>query len=252
MTEVIRYESLRNGKIGKVVSQTDTEVILDFDGDQKTIKMPNLKRWYKPCGLVHQEDVDEENIQAEKKAKLDRMVSSPDKPNGDEPPKEDCSKLAVKILSYLEKQGCLTKKTCTYVRIRLQGSKRNIMEVWYGKKLRGIKIVVRSEAVLQDKRLYDLGRTVPVSHKYTLDHIYKFNNSSNIADIYAIIDTIIAYEKNNPPKPHPGSGKRGTGRVNGKQSLAYKRKNLGIKSDDEIAKEQEQKEHEEQEEQIIQ
>lgn len=233
MTEVERYESLRNGKIGTVVSRTETEVILDVEGNHKTIKMDNLKRWYKPCGIIEQTDVDKENEQADKKAKLDKMVSKPDKPNGDEPPKEDCLKLATKIISYLEKNGCLTKKTCSYVRVRLNGFKRNLMELWYGKKLKGIKIVVRSEAVMSNKKLYDLGRTVPPTHMYTLDHIYKFNNSSDIADIYAIIDAVIVFEKNNPPKPHPGSGKRGTGKVNGKESLAYKRKNLGVKADDE-------------------
>ena len=233
MTEVERYESLRNGKIGTVVSRTETEVILDIEGNHKTIKMDNLKRWYKPCGIIEQADVNKENEQASKKAKLDKMVSKPDKPNGDEPPKEYCSKLATKIISYLEKNGCLTKKTCSYVRVRLNGFKRNLMELWYGKKLKGIKIVVRSEAVMSNKKLYDLGRTVPPTHMYTLDHIYKFNNSSDIADIYAIIDAVIVFEKNNPPKPHPGSSKRGTGKVNGKESLAYKRKNLGIKADDE-------------------
>lgn len=237
--EVMRYESLRNGKIGTVVSRTDSEVVLDIEGNHKTVKLDNLKRWYKPCGIIEQADVDKENELAEKKAKLDKMVSKPDKPNGDEAPKEDCSKLATKIISYLEKNGCVTKKTCSYVRVRLNNVKRNLMELWYGKKLKGIKIVVRSEAVMGNKKLYDLGRTVPPTHMYTLDHIYKFNNSSDIADIYAIIDTVIVYEKNNPPKPHPGSGKRGTGKINGRESLAYKRKNLGIKSDDEKQSESE-------------
>lgn len=237
---VERYESLRNGKIGTLVSRTETEVVLDFEGNHKTIKNDNLKRWYKPCGIVEQADVDEANKEASKVDKLNKMVSKPDKPNGDDAPKEDCSQLATKIISYLEKNGCLTKKTCSYTRVRLEGFKRNIMEVWWGKKLRGLKVVVRSEAIMSNKKLYELGRTVPPTHMYTLDHIYKFNNSTDMADIYAIIDAVIVFEKNNPPKAHPGSGKRGTGKINGKESLAYKRKNLGIKADDE--KEQDIKE----------
>lgn len=249
--EVVRYESLRNGKIGTVISRTESEVVLDIEGNHKTVKIANLKRWYKPCGIIEQADVDEENKQASKIDKLNKMVSKPDRPNGDTPPKEDCSKLATKIISYLEKNGCVTKKTCSYVRVRLEGFKRNLMELWYGKKLKGIKIVVRSEAIMQNKKLYELGRTVPPTHMYTLDHIYKFDNSSDMADIYAIIDAIIVFEKNNPPKAHPGSGKRGTGKINGKESLAYKRKNLGIKADDEKSETEEVEQSNSQEKQLV-
>ncbi len=233
MSEVERYESIRNGKIGTVVSKSDTEVVLDLDGEQRTIKMANLKRWYKPCGIIEEEDVKQENEQASRVELLNKMVSRPDRPNGDEPPKEDCLKLATKIISYLEKNGCLTKKVCSYTRIRLQGFKRNIMEVWWGKRLKGLKLVVRSEAIIGNKQLYDLGRTVSPTWFYTLDHVYRFNNSSNMADIYAIIDTVIAYEKNYKPKPHTGARKRGTGKIDGKNTLAYKREILGIKADNE-------------------
>lgn len=233
MAEIERYESLRNGKIGTVVSKSETEVVLNIDGQEKTIKMSNLKRWYKPCGIIEEADVQEENKQADRVEQLNKMVSKPDKPNGDEPPKEDCLKLATKIISYLEKNGCLTKKTCSYTRVRLEGFKRNIMEVWWGKRLKGVKVVVRSEAIIGNKQLYELGKTVPPTHFYTLDHVYRFNNSSNIADIYAIIDAVIVYEKNYKPKAHPGSGKRGTGKIDGKNTLAYKREVLGIKADNE-------------------
>ena len=239
MSEIERYESLRNGKIGTVVSRTETEVVLNIDGQEKTIKMSNLKRWYKPCSIIEEADVKKENEQASRVDQLNKMVSKPDKPNGDLPPKEDCLKLATKIISYLEKNGCLTKKTCTYTRVRLEGFKRNIMEVWWGKRLTGLKLVVRSEAIINNKKLYELGTTVPPTHFYTLDHIYKFNNSSNMADIYAIIDTVIAYEKNYKPQPRRGSNTRGKGKVNGKSTLAYKREVLGIKDDNEIKAEQE-------------
>lgn len=235
-----KYESLRNGAIGTVVSETENEVVLDFDGTQKTVKISNLKRWYKPCGIVDEGELKEAKELAKKKEKLDARVNDPNKPNGDLPPKEDCSKLAHKIISYLEKKGCLTCKTCSYTRVRLEGFKRNIMEVWWGKRLTGIKVVVRSEAILPHKELASLGRTVPPTHMYVLDHIFKFNNSSNIEDIYKIIDIVVEFEKTYKPKAHPGSGKRGTGKVNGKESLKSKREILGVKSDDELAKEQEE------------
>lgn len=235
-----KYESLRNGAIGIVISENENEVVLDFDGTQKTVKMSNLKRWYKPCGIVDEGELKDAKELAKKKEKLDARVNDPNKPNGDLPPKEDCSKLAHKIVSYLEKKGCLTCKTCSYTRVRLEGFKRNIMEVWWGKRLTGIKIVVRSEAILPHKELAELGRTVPPTHMYVLDHIFKFNNSSNIEDIYKIIDIVVEYEKNYKPKAHPGSGKTGTGKINGKQSLKSKREVLGVKSDDELAKEQEE------------
>lgn len=235
-----KYESLRNGAIGTVISENENEVVLDFDGTQKTVKMSNLKRWYKPCGIVDEKELEEAKEMAKKKAKLDARVNDPNKPNGDLPPKEDCSQLANKIISYLEKKGCLTKKTCSYTRVRLEGHKRNIMEVWWGKRLTGIKVVVRSEAILPHKELAQMGRTVPPTHMYVLDHIFKFNLSSKIEDIYAIIDVVVEFEKNYKPKAHPGSSKRGTGRINGKQSVAAKRKLLGIKDDNELAKEQEE------------
>ena len=100
MAEIERYESLRNGKIGTVVSKSETEVVLNIDGQEKTIKMSNLKRWYKPCGIIEEADVQEENKQADRVDQLNKMVSKPDKQNGDEPPKEDCLKLATKIISY--------------------------------------------------------------------------------------------------------------------------------------------------------
>lgn len=240
MTLGQRYESLRNGTIGTVISENENEVILDFDGLHKTVKMSNLKRWYKVCGIVDEKELEEAKDLADKNAKLVERVNKADKPNGDLPPKEDCSKLANKIISYLEKKGCLTKKTCSYTRVRLEGHKRNIMEVWWGKKLTGLKIVVRSEAIKPNEELYKLGRTVPPTHCYVLDHIYKFNNSSNIENIYAIIDIVIEFEKNYKPKAHPGSSKRGTGKVNGRTTLASKREVLGIKDDNELAKEQEE------------
>lgn len=239
--EITHYESLRNHQIGKVISQTDTEVVLDFDGTQKTIKMSNLKRWYKPCGLS-KEDRQEANKNASKTAKLDKLVSKPDKPNGDLPPKEDCEQLATKIISYLEKNDCLTKKTCSYTRVRLNGYKHNIMEVWWGKRLTGIKIVVRHEAVKDDERLFKMGRVCPPTHMYVLDEVFKFNNSSNIVDIYALVDKVIAWEKNYKPKKEANrqGRKNGDGRINGKQSLKSKRDSLGIKDDKELAKEQEE------------
>lgn len=241
MTNVEKYESLRNHTIGIVVSQTENEVVLDFDGTQKTVKLSNLKRWYKPCGIIDEEELADAKDKASKTAKLEARVNKPDKPNGDLPPKEDCEKLANKIISYLEKKGCLTKKTCSYTRVRLEGFKRNIMEVWWGKKLIGIKIVVRHEAVKSDDKLFKMGRTVPLTHMYTLDHIYKFNNSTDIADIYAIIDTVIEFERAYKPVPQTRQGrKNGDGRINGKQSLKYKRDSLGVKDDNELLKEQEE------------
>lgn len=82
-----RYESLRNGSIGTVVSSTENEVVLDFEGTQKTIKMSNLKRWYKPCGIA-KEDVKQANEQAKKVEQLNKRVSDPSKPNGDLPKKK--------------------------------------------------------------------------------------------------------------------------------------------------------------------
>ena len=35
MAEIERYESLRNGKIGTVVSKSETEVVLNIDGQEK-------------------------------------------------------------------------------------------------------------------------------------------------------------------------------------------------------------------------
>lgn len=239
--EITQYESLRDHSIGKVVSQSENEVVLDFDGTQKTVKMSNLKRWYKPCGIVEEKDLKQEKKQNEKLAKLEARVNDPNKPNGDLPPKEDVSQLASKIISYLEKKGCLTCKTCSYTRVRLEGFKRNIMEVWWGKRLTGIKIVVRHEAVKSNKKLFEMGRTVPPTHMYVLDHIYKFNNSTDIADIYAIIDMVIEFEKNYKPKTEPNRKKNGTGRINGKQSLASKRESLGIKDDIEKLGEQKEK-----------
>lgn len=238
--EVTQYESLRDNSIGTVISRTDNEVVLDFNGKEKTIKISNLKRWYKPCGIVDKEELKEAKDNASKVAKLNARVSKADKPNGDLPPKEDCEKLANKIISYLEKKGCLTKKTCSYTRVRLEGFKRNIMEVWWGKKLVGIKVVVRHEAVKPNEKLFKMGRTVPPTHMYVLDHIYKFNNSTDIADIYAIIDMVVEFEKNYKPKTEPNKKKNGTGRINGKQSLKSKRESLGIKDDMELAKEQEE------------
>lgn len=231
--EITQYESLRDHSIGTVVSQTENEVILDFDGTQKTVKMSNLKRWYKPCGIVDKKELKEAKDMAKKVAKLEARVNDPNKPNGDLPPKEDVSQLASKIISYLEKKGCVTCKTCSYTRVRLEGFKRNIMEVWWGKRLTGIKIVVRSEAILPHKELASLGRTVPPTHMYVLDHIFKFNNSSNIEDIYKIIDIAVEFEKNYKPKTEPNKKKNGTGRINGKQSLKSKREVLGIKADNE-------------------
>lgn len=231
--EITQYESLRDHSIGTVVSQTENEVILDFDGTQKTVKMSNLKRWYKPCGIVDKKELKEAKDMAKKVAKLEARVNDPNKPNGDLPPKEDVSQLASKIISYLEKKGCVTYKTCSYTRVRLEGFKRNIMEVWWGKRLTGIKIVVRSEAILPHKELASLGRTVPPTHMYVLDHIFKFNNSSNIEDIYKIIDIAVEFEKNYKPKTEPNKKKNGTGRINGKQSLKSKREVLGIKADNE-------------------
>ena len=238
---VTQYESLRDHSIGKVVSATENEVVLDFDGTQKTVKMSNLKRWYKPCGIVDKEELKETKEMNKKVAKLDARVNDPNKPNGDLPPKEDCEKLANKIISYLEKKGCLTCKTCSYTRVRLEGFKRNIMEVWWGKKLVGIKVVVRHEAVKENKKLFEMGRTVPPTHMYVLDHIYKFNNSTDIADIYAIIDMVIEFEKNYKPKAIDRSGKNGKGRINGKQSLKSKRESFGIKDDNEKAQEEAEK-----------
>ena len=40
-------------------SYSPNEVILDFDGTQKTVKMSNLKRWYKPCGIVDKKELKE-------------------------------------------------------------------------------------------------------------------------------------------------------------------------------------------------
>ena len=239
MTDAVeRYESLRNGKIGTVVSRTESEVILDIEGNHKTIKVDALKKWYKPCGIIEEEDVKKENKQASKVEQLNKRIDKADKPNGDNPPKEDCSALANKIITHLEKNGCLTKKTCSYTRIRVEGAKRNLAELWFGKKLTALKLVVRSEAIRENKELYEMGRTVPPTHMYTLDHIYKFNNSSDVSKIYAILDMAIKYEKTAEKKPHPGAGKRGTGKIDGKQSLASKRKAQGTKSDDEKAKEQ--------------
>lgn len=239
MTEnVAQYESLRDHSIGKVVSQTDNEVVLDFDGTQKTVKVSNLKRWYKPCGIVEEEALSQEKEQAKKLAKLEARVNDPNKPNGDAPPKEDCEKLAQKIISYLEKKGCVTKKTCSYTRVRLENSKRNIMEVWWGKRLTGIKVVVRHEAIKSNEKLFAMGRTVPPTHLYVLDHIYKFNNSTDINDIYAIMDLAVDFEKNYKPKNEPNKRKNGTGKINGKTSLKSKRESLGIKADNEIVQEQ--------------
>jgi hypothetical protein len=236
--EITHYESLRDHSIGKVVSKTDNEVVLDFDGTQKTIKMSNLKRWYKPCGTTEEKDLKAEKSQNEKLAKLEARVNDPNKPNGDLPPKEDVSQLASKIISYLEKKGCVTCKTCSYTRVRLEGFKRNIMEVWWGKKLTGLKVVVRHEAIKGNKKLFEMGRTVPPTHMYVLDHIYKFNNSTDIADIYAIIDLVVEFEKNYKPKAIDRSGKNGKGRINGRQSLKSKRESLGIKDDIEKAAEE--------------
>lgn len=239
--EITQYESLRNHSIGTVVSRTENEVILDFDGTQKTVKMSNLKRWYKPCGIVDKKELKEAKGMAKKVAKLEARVNDPNKPNGDLPPKEDVSQLASKIISYLEKKGCVTCKTCSYTRVRLEGFKRNIMEVWWGKRLTGIKIVIRSEAILPHKELASLGRTVPPTHMYVLDHIFKFNNSSNIEDIYKIIDIAVEFEKNYKPKTEPNKKKNGTGRINGKQSLKSKREVLGIKADNEKDEEESEK-----------
>ncbi len=181
-----------------------------------------------------------EKKQNEKLAKLEARVNDPNKPNGDAPPKEDCEQLAQKLISYLEKKGCVTKKTCSYTRVRLENSKRNIMELWWGKKLTGLKVVVRHEAIKPNKKLFEMGRTVPPTHMYVLDHIYKFNNSTDISDIYAIIDMAVDFEKAYKPKPIDRSGKNGKGRINGKQSLRSKRESLGIKDDMELAKEQEE------------
>jgi len=244
MAEVERYESLRNGKIGTVVSKTDTEVILDIEGNQRAIKLDNLKRWYKYCGIVEEADVEAENKQADKIVQLNKRVEKADAPNGDNPPKQDCQPLANKIISYLEKNGCVTKKVSSYVRVRLgdKSVKRNIMEVWWGKKVSNLKIVVRSEALISNKELYELGHTVPPTWMYTLDHIYRFDAGADVATIFKIIDTAIAFEKAYVPKPvgKTKGAKNGTGKINGKTSLASKRKVLGIKSDDEIAKEQEE------------
>ena len=87
-----------------------------------------------------------------------------------------------------------------------------------------------------------MGRTVPPTHMYVLDHIYKFNNSTDIADIYAIIDLVVEFEKNYKPKTEPNKRKNGTGRINGKQSLKSKRDSLGIKDDIEKAQEAKEKE----------
>lgn len=239
-TEVERYESLRNGSIGTVVSRNENEVVLDFDGVEKTVKMSNLKRWYKPSVYVAPEEIQEVKDNASKTARLEARVNKPDQPNGDLPPKEDCEKLAHKIITYLEKNGCLTKKTRSYTRVRLDGFKHNIMEVWWGKKLTGIKIVVRHEAIKGDERLFKLGTTCPPTHMYVLDHIYKFNNSSNIADIYAIIDAVIVWEKKYKPEPVRRTVKNGTGKINGKNTLKSKRESLGIKDDMQLAKEREE------------
>lgn len=242
MTEAItQYESLRDHSIGTVVSQTENEVVLDFDGTQKTVKMSNLKRWYKPCGIVDKQELKEAKDTAKKVAKLEARVNDPNKPNGDLPPKEDVSQLASKIISYLEKKGCVTCKTCSYTRVRLEGFKRNIMEVWWGKRLTGLKVVVRHEAIKENKKLFEMGRTVPPTHMYVLDHIYKFNNSTDIADIYAIIDLVVEFEKNYKPKTEPNKKKNGTGKIDGKQSLKSKRESLGIKDDNEKAQEEAQK-----------
>lgn len=240
--EITKYESLRDHSIGTVVSKTDNEVVLDFDGVIKTVKMSNLKRWYKPCGIVEEADLKVEKEQNAKLAKLEARVNNPNKPNGDLPPKEDVSQLANKIISYLEKKGCVTCKTCSYTRVRLEGFKRNIMEVWWGKRLTGLKVVVRHEAIKENKKLFEMGRTVPPTHMYVLDHIYKFNNSTDIADIYAIIDLVVEFEKNYKPKTEPNKRKNGTGRINGKQSLKSKRDSLGIKDDIEKAQEAKEKE----------
>lgn len=241
MTEVVRYESLRNGKIATLVRKTDTEVVLDFDGVEKTIKMSNLKRWYKVCSIVDEQELAEAKESADKNAQLIKMVSKPDRPNGDEltPPKQDCSKLVAKIITYLEGKGCLTKKTCSYTRIRIPNSKRNVMEVWWGKRVKGVKIVVRCEAIMQDERLFNMGKTYSPIHFYVLDHYYKFDNSSNIEDIYKIIDIVIAYEKAHKPKEFTRLGsKNGTGRINGKNTLRSKREILGIETPGDVERKQ--------------
>ena len=76
---------------------------------------------------------------------------------------------------------------------------------------------------------------------YVLDHIFKFNNSSNIEDIYKIIDIAVEFEKNYKPKTEPNKKKNGTGRINGKQSLKSKREVLGIKADNEKDEEESEK-----------
>lgn len=239
--DIKHYESLRDHQIGTVVSESENEVVLDFNGTVKTIKMSNLKRWYKPCGIIEKEDLDKEKQQNEKLKKLEARVNDPNKANGDLPPKEDVSQLANKIISYLEKKGCVTCKTCSYTRVRLEGFKRNIMEVWWGKRLTGLKVVVRHEAIKANPKLFEMGRTVPPTHMYVLDHIYKFNNSTDIADIYAIIDMVVEFERHYKPKTEPNKRKNGTGRINGKQSLRSKRESLGIKDDIEKAQEEAEK-----------
>jgi hypothetical protein len=229
-----RYESLRNGTIGTVVSENENEVVLDFNGKLKTIKRSNLKTWYKPLSFVDPEEVAFVTERGENMAKIMARLNKPDQPNGDVPPKPDCTPIIQKLLNYLDARDCVYKVTKYYIRVRLKYSPGNIMEIHPTKYMKSFRIILRSEAIIHNEKLFKMGKVSPLKNFYALDFTIGVNGYTDITELYAIADAVIKYESEHKTKFNRGVRKKGTGRINGYNTLAYKRDLFGIKDDIEM------------------
>ena len=215
-----RYKNTRNGQIGILVGETEFDYTLEFNGVAKKVNTSNFKKFYELVQATG-EELKQEELKSEKIAKKVPKAGAV-KPNGDVPEAPRCGALFSRIISYTEDKGCEIKKTCSYTRIRF--NKRNIAELSMPKKESRIKLMVRHEATASVEELSTLGRQVPPSHQYSIDHEYYVDLNTDITWIYKLIDQLVTFEQTRVVKKaaKPAGVKNGQG--TGKQAAARAKK----------------------------
>ena len=191
MSEIIRYQSLRNDSIGVLVEERENDVILDFNGSQKPITKSNLRRWYKRIEDGVAVEQTQSSTPAVTKTKVETSAPAEVKDNGDAPEVPKCGDKVDMWVAYAQRRNCTIKETCSYIRIRFD--RKNIMEIKVPKNQSRAKVMVRHEAIL-NLPVVNEGRQVPKDWCYSLDHELIFNYQTENKTVYSIIDAIVEFE----------------------------------------------------------
>lgn len=221
------FKSYKTGKIGTVVDITDSGCVLDVGGSHRTVMGSNLKKNWK--FIPHTgEELDKIKEQADKLPQVNtQKVEVVVVDNGDDPPKPKLTEEYNKFKTYLERKGCTFKYLSSYERVRF--GRGNVFEIRFSRLHTVLTITCRFEALKHDDELLSLGTTVPETHYYTLDHKIQINKGQDMQKIYRIVDACLDHERklrNEEKKKFP-KAKNGKNRIDGKPTLAYKRRERG-------------------------